>query len=190
LVGAGTARADDPLLTPRDLCEKPPRITRVVLDPCLTISPKSRLALSAAEGPVVIFAGLDALDARQQDLETLGVEVLGTPRWKEGLDLDYVLNVLARRGIRGILVEGGGETATSFVRRGLADKLTLFYAPKLIGSEGMPMIRSLRATKMAESLKFSVSEVERFGGDFAVTLYPAHSAKVGAKKEERVHRAG
>ena len=185
LVGAGTARADDPLLTPRDLSEKPPRITRVVLDPCLTISPKSRLAQSAAEEPVVIFAGQDALDAHQHDLETLGVEVLATPRWEEGLDLDYVLNTLARRGIRGILVEGGGETATGFVRRGLADKLTIFYAPKLIGSEGVPMIGALRATKMVESLRFSVSEVERFGGDVAVTLYPAPVAK-----EERVHRAG
>jgi diaminohydroxyphosphoribosylaminopyrimidine deaminase/5-amino-6-(5-phosphoribosylamino)uracil reductase len=184
LVGAGTARADDPLLTPRDLSEEPPRITRAILDPHLTISPESRLALSVAQGPVVIFAEHEALDGRQHNLEALGVEVVGTPRSEEGLDLGHVLDELARRRIRAVLVEGGGETATGFVRRGLADKLTLFYAPKLIGSEGVPMIGSLRATKMAGSLNFSISEVERFGGDVAVTLYPA---AVG--KEERVHRA-
>lgn len=185
LVGAGTARADDPLLTPRDLYEEPPRITRVVLDPRLTISPKSRLALNVAEGPVVLFAAGHVLDGRQEGLKTLGVEVVATPLSEQGLDLAYVLGELARRGIRGVLVEGGGETATSFVRQGLVDKLTLFYAPKLLGSEGVPMIGVLRATKMAESLKYSVSEVERFGEDVAVTLYPAPVAK-----EERVHRAG
>jgi hypothetical protein len=44
------------------------------------------------------------------------------------------------------------------------------------------MIGALRATKVAESLRFSVSEVEKVGDDIAVTLYP-----VG--EEERVHRA-
>ena len=185
LVGAGTARADDPLLTPRGLAHEPPSITRVVLDPRLTTSPRSRLARSAAEGSVVVFAGEDSLDGRRDDLENLGVEVVSAPRSEEGLDLGHVLDELARRGIRGVLVEGGGETATRFVRQGLADKLTLFYAPKLLGSEGVPMIGALRATRMAESLRYSVSELARFGEDVAVTLYPAPAAK-----EERVHRAG
>ncbi|MDQ4126525.1 MAG: bifunctional diaminohydroxyphosphoribosylaminopyrimidine deaminase/5-amino-6-(5-phosphoribosylamino)uracil reductase RibD, partial [Actinomycetota bacterium] len=185
LVGAGTARADDPLLTPRDLPEEPPRITRIVLDPRLTTSPKSRLARSVADGPVVIFAGQDPHGGRKGDLEAVGLEVVAAPRTAEGLDLGWILDELACRGIRGVLVEGGGETATSFVRQGLANKLTLFYAPKLLGSEGVPMIGALRATKMAESLRYSVSEVERFGEDVAVTLYPAPIAK-----EEHVHRAG
>ena len=94
-----------------------------------------------------------------------------------------MLDELGGRGLRGLLVEGGGETATRFVRMGLADKLTLFYAPKLLGSEGVPMIGALRATKVAESLQFSVSEVEKVGNDVAVTLYPGG-------EEERVHRAG
>ena len=185
LVGAGTARTDDPLLIPRGLAEKPPRITRAVLDPGLTTNPESRLARSAGDGPVVVFAADEALDGREGDLEALGVEVVATPRSSEGLDLASVLDELARRGVRGVLVEGGGETATGFVRQGLADKLTLFYAPKLLGSEGVPMIGALRVTKMAESLRFSVSKVEQVGEDVAVTLYPTSGTEEG-----RVHRAG
>ena len=184
LVGANTVRTDDPMLTPRDLLASPPRITRVVLDPNLTTDPESKLAGSVHEAPVVIFAAETALDGRQRDLEERGVEVVATPPSEEGLDLSYVLDELGGRGIRGLLVEGGGETATRFVRKGLAEKLTLFYAPKLLGSEGVPMIGVLRVTKMAESLKFSVSEVEKVGEDVAVTLYP----DVGGE-EERVHRA-
>ena len=100
------------------------------------------------------------------------------------MDLRFVLGELGGRGIKGLLVEGGGETATRFVREGLADKMTLFYAPKLLGAEGVPMVGALRTTKVAESLQFSVSDVERIGGDVAVTLYPGV-----AGEEERVHRA-
>jgi diaminohydroxyphosphoribosylaminopyrimidine deaminase/5-amino-6-(5-phosphoribosylamino)uracil reductase len=182
LVGANTVRVDDPMLTPRSLPVRSPRITRVVLDPRLATSPESKLARSAGEAPVVVFASESKLEVPEIELERLGVEVVATPPSEEGLDLFYVLDELGGRGIKGLLVEGGGETATRFVRKGLADKLTLFYAPKLLGSEGVPMIGDLRATKVAESLQFSVSEVAKVGNDVAVTLYPSG-------EEERVHRA-
>ena len=185
LVGANTVRTDDPQLTPRDLLAQPPRITRVVLDPHLTTSPESRLARSTHEAPVLIFTDETTLDGREKELGARGVEVVAAPRSPEGLDLLYVLDELGRRGIRGVLVEGGGETAARFVERGLADKLTLFYAPKLLGSDGVPMIGTLRVTKMAEALKFSVSSVETVGEDVAVTLYPTEGTE-----EDRVHRAG
>ena len=184
LVGANTARTDDPMLTARDLSAPPPLITRVVLDPHLTMSPESRLANTTAEAPVVVFAERPALDGREWRLEERGVEVVVAPTSEEGMDLGFVLEELGGRGIKGLLVEGGGETATRFVREGLADKMTLFYAPKLLGAEGVPMIGALRATKVAESLQFSVSEVEKVGEDVAVTLYPG-----AAGEEERVHRA-
>jgi diaminohydroxyphosphoribosylaminopyrimidine deaminase/5-amino-6-(5-phosphoribosylamino)uracil reductase len=184
LVGANTVRTDDPLLTARELRARPPLITRVVLDPHLTTGPESKLAKSADESPVVVFATENALGCRQRELEGRGVEVVPAPSAEEGMDLRYVLEELGGRGIKGLLVEGGGETATRFVREGLADKMTLFYAPKLLGAEGVPMIGALRATKVAESLQFSVSEVEKVGGDVAVTLYPWV-----AGEEERVHRA-
>jgi diaminohydroxyphosphoribosylaminopyrimidine deaminase / 5-amino-6-(5-phosphoribosylamino)uracil reductase len=183
LVGAATVRADDPLLTPRDLPAETPRITRVVLDPRVTTTPESKLVRTAREAPVVIFAAEQELDGREEKLEALGVEIVATPASSEGLDLRHVLRTLGRRGIRGVLVEGGGETAARFVERGLAQKLTLFYAPKLVGSEGVPMIGALRVTRMAEAMMFSVSKVETIGEDVAVTLYPA-------AEEDRVHRAG
>ena len=185
LVGANTVRTDDPLLTPRDLADEPPRITRVVLDPHLTTSPESKLARSAKQEPVVVFANEDSLDGRERGIEDLGVEVVAAPPGPEGLELGAVLDELGRRGIRGVLVEGGAETATRFVEKGLADKLTLFYAPKLLGAEGVPMIGALRLNRVAEAFRFSFSSVETVGEDVAVTLYPRREAE-----EARVHRAG
>jgi diaminohydroxyphosphoribosylaminopyrimidine deaminase/5-amino-6-(5-phosphoribosylamino)uracil reductase len=183
LVGAGTVRADDPTLTARGLPEDPPAVTRVVLDPRLTTGPDSELARTASKAPLIVFAGAGAPDGRAQPLRDAGADVVVAPMAEGGMDLPFVLDELGRRGVRGVLVEGGGETATGFVEGGLAQKLTLFYAPKLIGSEGVPMIGALRATRMAEALQFRVSEVEKVGEDVAVTLYPARG------EEGHVHRA-
>ena len=172
LVGANTVRTDDPLLTARGLDDEPPTITRVVLDPHLTTSPESRLARSAREEPALVFADEASLDGREAELEALGVEVVAAPPGRDGLDLGGVLDELGRRGIRGVFVEGGAETVSRFVEQGLADKLTLFYAPKLLGADGVPMVGALGAATMAEALKFTVSGVETVGEDIAVTLYP------------------
>ena len=187
LVGANTVRTDDPLLTVRDLPAEPPRITRVVLDPRLTTRPDSRLASSAREDAVLVFTNEESLDGREGELEALGVEVVAAPLGPEGLDLAFVLDELGRRGIRGVLVEGGAKTATRFVEQGLADKLTLFYAPKLLGAEGVPVVGALGVTRMAEALKFSVSGVEAVGEDVAVTLYPIRGpqeSEDGARRAE------
>ncbi len=94
------------------------------------------------------------------------------------MHLGFVLGELARRGIRGVLVEGGGRTAAHFIAGGLVDKLTVFYAPKVLGGEGVPMIGALGLSRMEEALRFSVSKVETFGEDVAVTFYPAGEERV------------
>jgi diaminohydroxyphosphoribosylaminopyrimidine deaminase/5-amino-6-(5-phosphoribosylamino)uracil reductase len=180
LVGAGTARADDPLLTPRGLSEDPPQVTRVVLDPHLTISVDGQLVRTAYADPVVVFAGEDGALDRVGQLRACGVEVVVAPVADGGMDLAFVLEELGRRGIRGVLVEGGGETAGRFVSQGLADKLTLFYAPKVLGEGGLPLMGSLKVSGMDEAPNFRVEAVEKIGEDIAVTLYPF--------KEDLVHR--
>ena len=174
LVGAGTARTDDPLLTPRGLPDAPPPIVRVTLDPHLTLSPRSQLAKTAGASPVVVFAGEGADGAKGDELRGHGVEVMTAPLVGPGgeMDLGYVLDELGRRGIRGVLVEGGGETVGRFVREGLADKLTVFYAPKLLGAGGTPLMGSLVVHAVEAAPGFRVEEVERFGEDVAMTLYP------------------
>jgi len=173
LVGAGTARADDPLLLPRDLDGEPPRMTRAVLDPNLTLDPKSQLARTASdESPVLVFALDGASGELDGALRRTGVEVVPTPGSEGVLDLGFVLDELGRRGVRGVLVEGGGETAGRFVEAGLADKLTLFFAPKFLGAKGAPLLGSFVAPGMADVLRYDLHAVERFGSDFAAELYP------------------
>lgn len=184
LVGVNTVIADDPLLIPRDLPQEPSRVTRVVLDPQLRTPIESHLVQTAGEAAVLIFTNATTDKDRRRKLEASGVEIIATPNSAGRLDLSFILDELGRKGISGVLIEGGGETARGFVRGGLVNKLTIFYAPKLLGSEGIPMIGSLSLEKMADAPRFSVSNVERFGEDVAITLYPS---KI---KEGYVHRVG
>ncbi len=186
LVGAATVRADNPLLTPRGLPEDPPLVTRIVLDPRLTLSTDSQLVRTADSNPVIVFTKEDYEPGRAEELRSLGVEVVPAPEVSVGggLDLMFVLEELGRRGIKAVLVEGGGATAGRFAGRGLIDKLTLFYAPRLLGAEGAPLMGSLKVAGMDATPRFRVEEVEKIGEDVAMTLYPLEF------EEDLVHRTG
>lgn len=191
LVGAGTALADDPTLTARDLEEEPPRVKRVVLDPRVTLPPDGVLARSANDLPVYVFADEALLDGREAELVRLGVEVIGVPCTGGVLDMGSVLEELGRRDVSGVLVEGGGRTAGHFIEGGFVNKMTVFYAPKVAGASGLSMVGEIGVSKMSEASGFRVSDVRRFGEDFAVTLYPQGVVRGAREREgEDVHRVG
>jgi diaminohydroxyphosphoribosylaminopyrimidine deaminase/5-amino-6-(5-phosphoribosylamino)uracil reductase len=179
LVGAGTLRADDPHLGARGIPGSPP-VIRAVLDPSLSMSAGSRLARTARESPVVVFVRPGADPERARELEAAGVEVVPVGCGGGGLELSSVLRELFNRGSRGLLVEGGGITAAKFLDAGLVDKVTLFYAPRILGSEGVPMVRGLNLKHVSGSPGFHVDSVDRVGEDVVLTLYP---------REEHVYRA-
>lgn len=98
LVGAATARLDDPLLTPRSLPDDPPPVTRVVLDPRLTLETGSQLARTARKDPVVVFVGENHDHDYAGELRSSGVEVVPAPAESGELNLVFVLEELGRRG--------------------------------------------------------------------------------------------
>lgn len=185
LIGANTARHDDPTLTARDLPDEPPVVTRAVIDPTLSLSPESNLATTAepVSAPVLVYAARGAPDGRERKLRERGVEVVPSTMTSDGIDLGFVLEDLGRRGVRGVLVEGGGETAGRFVSRGLVDKVTLFYAPAMMGADGVSMIGTLGVESAGAAPRFEVHRVTMVGGDIEVTLYPT-------RREDHVHGTG
>lgn len=140
LVGAGTARADDPDLRVRLEGYDGPQPARVVIDPRLSLSAESRLAVTVSETPVIVFAGEGRESAA---LAALGVVIETLPVGPDGLDPAAILDRLAARGIGSVMVEGGGVTHAGFLRAGLADRLEWFRAPLLLGGDGLPAFGGL-----------------------------------------------
>ncbi len=63
------------------------------------------------------------------------------PRRHGRVDLKYVLRELGRRQILNLLVEAGAELNGAALHAGIVDKMILFYAPKVMGTDGVPMAR-------------------------------------------------
>ncbi|GAA0590097.1 RibD family protein [Craurococcus roseus] len=148
VVGAGTVRHDDPLLTTRE-CEGPDPV-RVVLDTDRRLGPDRRVF--AAGGPPTLL--VCAEDAPGPD--RLGAaEVVRLPRdpVAGGLLLPALLRFLASRGLPRVFVEGGGVTVSRFLAAGCLDRLHVTVAPVLLGS-GIPAFTLPEAARIADGLRF------------------------------------
>ncbi len=138
-VGAGTVRADDPLLTARDAdgkdMEKQP--ARLVISGSASISPDCRLMKTADISPVIVATRKDALSVSVEAIKNAGAEVLTLPAGYVGcVDLPALLAELGRRQWTYLLVEGGRGVHSAFIDQGLVDELLVFIAPKIIGGPG------------------------------------------------------
>jgi diaminohydroxyphosphoribosylaminopyrimidine deaminase/5-amino-6-(5-phosphoribosylamino)uracil reductase len=171
LIGAGTARADDPLLTDRSGRKRRRPLARVVLDERLSLSTDSQLAKTASEIPLIIFTSSKAGAESVRELESGGAEVLRDEAG--GRNLQAVLEELGRRSLQSVLVEGGANVAGAFLDSGLVDKATFFIAPMIIGGcDAAPAVAGKGAEKIADALQLSEVEVKTHGRDLEITGYP------------------
>jgi diaminohydroxyphosphoribosylaminopyrimidine deaminase/5-amino-6-(5-phosphoribosylamino)uracil reductase len=168
LVGAGTARTDDPLLTDRSGKKRRRPLIRVVLDETLTTPPESRLMRTATEAPLLFFAG-NSVPASEFDLP--GVEVVRDAA--NGRDLSLVLDELGKREVQSVLVEGGANVAGNFLDAGLVNKVTVFIAPKIIGGSDAPTaVGGAGAETLAKAIELQDVVVTQRGQDIEFTGYP------------------
>jgi diaminohydroxyphosphoribosylaminopyrimidine deaminase/5-amino-6-(5-phosphoribosylamino)uracil reductase len=174
LIGAGTVRADDPLLTDRSQKERRRPLVRVVLDEKLEISAESKLAQTANESPVVIFAGKTVSSSASELTSPVmpgGVEVVRDSA--NGRDLAMILDELGKREIQSLLVEGGANVAGKFLDAGLVNKVSFFIAPKIIGGLDAPTaIGGLGVEKLAAGIELQDVKVTQRGEDVEFTGYP------------------
>lgn len=165
VVGARTALTDDPLLTVRGV-DTPLRPLRVVLDAEAALPVSSQLVRTAHETPLLVLCALDADDARVRRLEDAGVSVLRVPRSGRRLDLAACRGALAGHGVATVLVEGGGVLASALLDAGLADRLYLYIAPRLLG------VGSVAGLRVNGRGQWTLSRTERLGPDTLLTLDP------------------
>ena len=174
LIGAGTARADDPLLTDRSEKKRRKPLVRVVLDERLEISRESQLIQTAAESPVLIFAGES--ESEQSEPLAPGVEIMRDAT--KGRDLTTILDELGKRQIQSVLVEGGANVAGKFLDAGLVNKISFFIAPKVIGGSEAPMAIGGRGVeKLADGAELFDVKVTQRGQDVEFTGYPKRKSE-------------
>lgn len=170
MIGGRTARADDPLLTDRSGKDRRRPLIRVVIEQFLRLSPESQLAQTTEAGPVLIFAGEEPAADAVEALKSRGVEVITQ---SPALDLNSVLEELARRSIQSVLVEGGPSLAGLLIEANLVDKVTFFVAPMIIGGQDSPSaVAGSGAEKIADAMRLKRVEITPRGCDVEITGYP------------------
>jgi diaminohydroxyphosphoribosylaminopyrimidine deaminase / 5-amino-6-(5-phosphoribosylamino)uracil reductase len=170
LIGAGTATADDPLLTDRSERERRRPLLRIVLDEKLQLLPNSRLATTANEAPVLVYTNKERERSRGDELAASGVEVVRDDF--AGRNLEKVLDDLAAREIQSLLVEGGAGVAGKFLDAGLVNKVSVFIAPMIIGGADAPnAIAGVGVENIADALRLNDVEVIQRDGDLEITGY-------------------
>ncbi len=164
MVGSGTALADDPDLSVRDLGATHQPV-RIVVDGGLRHRPEGRLGQTARAVPVWLCHGPDVSPARIADWQATGAETLACPRAGDRLDLTAVLGGLAARGLTRILCEGGAGLAAALVRGGLVDELALFSGGVLIGDEGRGALGLLGLGALADAPRLRLCDTRAIGCD-------------------------
>ena len=163
-VGIGTAIADDPLLTARDVDDPAPRQpARVVFDSAARLPVGSALVRSVGEAPLYVFVAADADADRVAALRDARAEVIELAGDRERR-LAGALAELGRRGITSVLVEGGSELAGSLLSAGEADELRVFVAPKVLGA-GKPLAAGTGLGRVADAGAPLAVEWQRSGED-------------------------
>lgn len=165
-VGIGTVLADDPLLTVRGATVPRRTPVRIVFDRNLRTPVSSRLVRSAAEAPLWIVAAPDADPAARHALEGVGARVL------MAAELRSALGMLREEGLASILCEGGSAMAAAHVEAGLVDRLTLFYAPVLLGAAGRPGFGGLEVERLDSAPRWRLGRRASFGPDTMLAFTP------------------
>lgn len=166
MVGSGTARADDPTLDVRGFGSAPAQPLRVVVDAALSLSPDSRLALTAQASPLLMLHSARAPARQRQSLAARGVELCEVAEGPGGhLDLAAALAQLGQRGINTLLCEGGGRLAAALLQGGLVDEIALFTAGRCLGADGIPAVGTLGLEALAHAPGFVLEHLEQVDDD-------------------------
>jgi diaminohydroxyphosphoribosylaminopyrimidine deaminase/5-amino-6-(5-phosphoribosylamino)uracil reductase len=171
MVGSGTARIDNPVLTARTANRADVKrvASRIIVDSAASLSLDSRLAQSAADVPVIVAAGDNASSDAYRRLKEAGVEVLTStgPNHKERLT--SLLDELGRRRMTNILVEGGSRLLGTLFDMRAVDEAHVFIAPKFAGGAAAPApVGGDGVERMSSALRLADITIEELDGDVYV----------------------
>lgn len=173
LVGIGTVLADDPRLNARRVREDHP--TPIVLDSSLRFPTDARLLNCDGPAPL-IFTAPDPDSDRREALEAQGATIHELPCASGGVCPDALLEALGAQQITSVMVEGGSQILTTFLRQQNVQRIILTIAPMFVG--GTPAIGSMATSEDDRDAFPQLTNVQQrwYGDDLVLEGDPVWSA--------------
>lgn len=183
LVGVNTILADDPSLTARvkmnDGTRKIPKpIRRIILD-SLARTPLRAKVVSDGFAPRTTIVVTRLAPKKRVAALARRVRVLVAPTANSQISLPWLLKKLGVEEITSLLVEGGGEVNASFLLAGLAQRVTFFFAPKILGGrDSKKAVAGKGVQTLREILALRDVEWRGIGPDLFLTAQVNPRAKI------------
>jgi riboflavin biosynthesis pyrimidine reductase len=159
LVGTGTMAAER-YANLLDADQRAHRLALGLAEHPLVVTVSRRLKLPVAEAPIFSEPGRRLLVFTESDAPApqAGAEIELVRRAPGTLDLTVVLQELGRRGVRGVLCEGGPTLLRELVAQGGLDDVLLTVAPLLVGGRAVSI---LEGDALPEPARLALREVHR-----------------------------
>jgi len=162
LVGKNTVEQDDPLLTVRYVKGKNP--IRIILDSHGTIKNNSRIIKTCKSIPTIIVTSEIISKSNLNRLQKLPIDVIVCG--KKQVNITSLLSILSKKGIKTILLEGGGTLNRSFLKKNLIDEMIIALTPYVLGSENtINLFEGMSFPSLKMKLPLKLKNVQKSGNE-------------------------
>ena len=164
VVGAGTALADQPALTVRDVSTPPlhPPL-RVLLDARGRVPARGPLFDDAA--PTLVITTEHAPPHARDAWTAAGAKVETVAATADGVDLEAAFALLGREHVLQALVEGGAVLHGALLRAGILNRMVAYVAPTFLGTNGKPGFELEGPNTIADAQRFTLLGAQQLGSD-------------------------
>ncbi|MDD2366269.1 MAG: bifunctional diaminohydroxyphosphoribosylaminopyrimidine deaminase/5-amino-6-(5-phosphoribosylamino)uracil reductase RibD [Desulfuromonadaceae bacterium] len=169
MVGVNTVIADNPELTVRHIKGDSP--LRVIVDSKLR-TPENAKVLSETLSHGTLLATTETDLQLHLPYIQAGATVIICESLNGRVNMNDLLSKLGERGVQSILLEGGSCLAGDALLRGLIDECIFFFAPKVIGSDGLSPFKITGNAAISDSTRFNELKIRRIGSDIMVVTRP------------------
>ena len=158
LIGKNTVKIDDPLLSVHNIKKKNP--IRIILDSNATISSSSRILKTCSKIPTIIAVSKKAQKKNLQKLEKFPVQIIVCGN--DTVSIKKLLGILKKKGIKNILVVGGGTANWAFVKENLVDEAIITITPYLVGGvTATTLVDGDGFSTIAKSIRLKLKSVSK-----------------------------
>lgn len=170
LSGIGSVIADDPMLNSRLPDTKDP--VRIICDDKLRIPLDSQIVKTSKSIETIVACAYsdDAKipEARQMALEAAGISIINVPGKDGHVDIKRLMEILGKKGIDSVLVEGGGIINEACLRAEVVNEICMFLAPKIFGGSAKSPVEGDGVSLVEDAYRFSQNGIEYFGDDIMI----------------------
>ena len=165
LIGKNTLEIDNPTLSVRHTVGK--NRTRIILDSHGTIKSSSKILQTCDKIQTIIVTTNLISAANLSRLRKFPIQIITCGN--SSVSIPKLLKILHNKGIKKIIVEGGGTINWSFLKHGFVDELIITIAPYILGgSNSKTLVEGDGFKNLLSATKLKLKKIQKINNELVV----------------------